>query len=322
MKVLTLLVVLHTSDAFSLNKEWENFKRKYERRYPNLEEENFRRAIFEKTFQEIKHHNERYRKGLETYYLRINDLSDYTDEEMSCCSEKAPKPSITILPNVSTSSRQNLPKMVDWRLRGVVTPVKHQGKCGTCWAFAIIGATEAQYRIHRGSFVILSEQQLVDCVREVSSCRGVYLHETYKYIVKSEGINYDQDYRYQSAPGTCRFRADKPKITFRKYAYLTAISEEDLQWIVANVGPVTVSFDGRGKQFKSYSGGVFYNKTCTRMKTHVAVLVGYGTENGEDFWLVKNSYGPQWGLDGYVKIARNRNNHCGITNRITYPIFD
>ncbi|XP_015836748.1 procathepsin L-like isoform X1 [Tribolium castaneum] len=324
--LIHFLTVLYLSNSLSLNNEWEKFKRKYEKNYPNAHEENFRKSIFTKTLQEVTSHNARYWKGLEKYFVEINKFSDYMEDEMFCCpydlARKPPNPSIVIFPNMSARPQSDLPDMVDWRLQGVVTPVKRQGKCGSCWAFAILGATEAHYRKQRGSFVILSEQQLVDCVREVGTCKGVWLDEVYEYIINSNGINYDQDYRYESAPGSCRFKPNKPTVTFKKYAYLAEISEEDLQWIVAKIGPATVSFDARGSQLKSYSGGIYYNRTCTKTLTHVAVVVGYGTEKGEDYWIVKNSWGPQWGIDGYVKMARNRNNHCGIARKVTYPIFD
>ncbi|XP_064211369.1 procathepsin L-like isoform X2 [Tribolium castaneum] len=321
--LIHFLTVLYLSNSLSLNNEWEKFKRKYEKNYPNAHEENFRKSIFTKTLQEVTSHNARYWKGLEKYFVEINKFSDYMEDEMFCCpydlARKPPNPSIVIFPNMSARPQSDLPDMVDWRLQGVVTPVKRQGKCGSCWAFAIVS-------IH----IISTSFKVSKAWRH-----GSPLQKTARLFCNSQrtttgrlrtrscnGINYDQDYRYESAPGSCRFKPNKPTVTFKKYAYLAEISEEDLQWIVAKIGPATVSFDARGSQLKSYSGGIYYNRTCTKTLTHVAVVVGYGTEKGEDYWIVKNSWGPQWGIDGYVKMARNRNNHCGIARKVTYPIFD
>lgn len=169
--------------------------------------------------------------------------------------------------------------------------------------------------------VTLSEQQLVDCVRKASGCRGGWMTDAYMYIARNGGINYDRDYPYRANDGGCRYQSSKPKVTIRGYAYLTGPNENMLKDMVATKGPVSVAIDAGGN-FASYSKGVYYNPSCSTNKfTHAVVIVGYGRENGQDYWLVKNSWGSNWGLGGYIKMARNRNNHCGIASKASYPVF-
>ncbi|EFA07480.1 procathepsin L [Tribolium castaneum] len=326
--LVVLLLVLYTSDASSLNEKWENFKQKHGRNFLFSKEEFFRKSLFQKKLQEIEDHNERYRKGLETYEMGINKFSDYTDDELFSYTHglqlpsELPEPIIKISPNATLSlSRAGLPSSFDWRSRGVITPVKNQRNCGSCWAFSTNGALEAHYKIRRGSVVTLSEQQLVDCVRQAFGCRGGWMTDAYMYIARNGGINLDRNYPYKASAGPCRFQASKPKVTIRGYAYLTGPNEEMLKHMVVTQGPVSVAIDASGR-FASYGGGVYYNPSCARNKfTHAVVIVGYGRENGQDYWLVKNSWGRDWGLGGYIKMARNRNNHCGIASKASYPVF-
>jgi hypothetical protein len=143
----------------------------------------------------------------------------------------------------------------------------------------------------------------------------------YLYIARNGGINYDRDYRYEARDNACRYRSSMPRVSVRGYAYLTGPNEEMLKDMVVTHGPVSVAFDSGGN-FAGYRGGVYYNPRCSTNKfTHAVVIVGYGRENGQDYWLVKNSWGSNWGQGGYVKMARNRGNHCGIASHASYPVF-
>ncbi|KAJ3637180.1 hypothetical protein MTP99_000656 [Tenebrio molitor] len=330
MKILVVLLLSLYACQASLpesvvSDEWSNFKNLHRRRFMNPVEAVFRERIFEKKLQEVENHNERYRQGLETYELGVNQFSDYTEEELTpythglLLPSEAPEPLISIDANSSLVARARLPASFDWRTRGVVTPVKNQASCGSCWAFSTVGALEAHYRIRYGRTVTLSEQQLVDCVPH--GCRGGWMPNAYLYIARNGGINYDRDYRYEARDNACRYRSSMPRVSVRGYAYLTGPNEEMLKDMVVTHGPVSVAFDSGGN-FAGYRGGVYYNPRCSTNKfTHAVVIVGYGRENGQDYWLVKNSWGSNWGQGGYVKMARNRGNHCGIASHASYPVF-
>ncbi|XP_063905466.1 procathepsin L-like [Zophobas morio] len=332
MKILiVLLVIFYTSQAIlprtAVNEKWDKFKQSNTRRFGNAREERFRKTIFHKKIQEIEDHNERYRKGLETYEMGVNQFTDYTEEELMAYTHglqvplEEPEPLIRIPANGSVSSRAALPASFDWRNSGMVTPVKNQGSCGSCWAFSTTGALESHYKIRYGSTVTLSEQQLVDCVPEAGGCGGGWMADAYMYIARNGGINYDRDYPYQGLDYYCRYNSGRSKVSIRGYAYLTGPNEDMVKDMVVTQGPVSVAIDANGP-FASYSGGVYYNPSCTTTTfTHAVVIVGYGNENGQDYWLVKNSWGPNWGLGGYIKMARNRNNNCGIASYASYPVF-
>jgi C1A family cysteine protease len=332
MKILVVLLVsLYTCQAglpeSLISEQWTNFKNSHRRRFMNPVEEVFRKRIFQKKLQEVENHNERYRQGLETYELGVNQFSDYTEEELLPYTHglrlpsETPEPLISIDANSSLVARATLPASLDWRSRGVVTPVKNQASCGSCWAFSTTGALESHYKIRYGSTVTLSEQQLVDCVPEAHGCSGGWMADAYMYIARNGGINYDRDYPYEARDNACRYSSSRARVSVRGYAYLTGPNEEMLKDMVATQGPVSVAFDAGGN-FAGYSGGVYYNPSCsTNQFTHAVVIVGYGTENGQDYWLVKNSWGSNWGQGGYIKMARNRGNNCGIASKASYPVF-
>ncbi|KAJ3648358.1 hypothetical protein Zmor_020168 [Zophobas morio] len=311
----------------TLTQKWTAFKQSYKMRSFHPKEENIRRTIFQKRLQKIEEHNERYKKGLETYEMVVNRFATFTDKELLAytgglkLSSKNLTSESYILANFSQVAKISLPSSVDWRELGKVTPVKDQGACGSCWAFSVIGAIEAHYSISYDLNVSLSEQQLLDCARECDGCWGGYLDAAYDYIINSGGVSYDSDYPYQAIDHCCQYVDEfKPKVAIQNYSYLWPY-EQVLQYYVATHGPVSVAIDVED-DFVYYSGGVYYNEWCSDYwLNHAVVVVGYGTENGQDYWLVKNSWGSDWGLDGYIKMARNRDNNCGIASSALVPVL-
>ncbi|KAJ3648359.1 hypothetical protein Zmor_020169 [Zophobas morio] len=309
--------------------KWEEFKKLHGKLFTNQEEEYIRRHIFQKKLRKIEKHNDRYRRGLETYEIGLNQFSDYTGEEISIKLHSVENQTQlfyshqheNFLKKQQIDFSTALPLEFDWRTKGMVTPVKDQGVCGSCWAFSTTGAIESHYMIYKNSVVILSEQQLLDCVPEAEGCSGGWMSDAFKYVAKNHGINYYHDYPYEGLKKTCRYNATKPKIVIWGFEYLSQPDEDMLKRMLVMRGPVSVAIDGTGN-FPDYTNGIYYNPTCSRNTfSHAGVIVGYGSENGQDFWLLKNSWGQEWGLDGYIKIARNRGNHCGIASKASYPVF-
>jgi len=195
------------------------------------------------------------------------------------------------------------------------------GKPGSCWAFSTVAATEGIHQITTGKLVSLSEQELVDCDTKGvdQGCEGGYMEDGFEFIIKNGGITSEANYPYKAVDGKCN-KATSPVAQIKGYEKVPPNSEKTLQKAVANQ-PVSVSIDANGEGFMFYSSGI-YNGECGTELDHGVTAVGYGIANGTDYWLVKNSWGTQWGEKGYVRMQRGvaaKHGLCGIALDSSYP---
>ncbi|XP_051149933.1 low-temperature-induced cysteine proteinase-like [Andrographis paniculata] len=217
----------------------------------------------------------------------------------------------------------SLPDSVDWRKNGAVVPVKDQGSCGSCWAFSTIATVEGINQIVTGNLTSLSEQELVDCDRSYNQgCNGGLMDYAFEFIIKNGGIDTEEDYPYKAKDGKCdQYRKNAKVVSIDGYEDVKPRSEKALKKAVAHQ-PVAVAIEAGGRDFQLYESGVFTGKCGTRLD-HGVTVVGYGAENGRDYWIVKNSWGSRWGEEGYIRMARNvpdKSGLCGITSEPSYPI--
>jgi len=213
---------------------------------------------------------------------------------------------------------------VDWRTKGAVTGVKDQGQCGSCWAFSTTGSIEGAYFLAKGQLVSLSEQNLMDCsVAEGNQgCNGGLMDNAFEYVIKNKGIDTEASYTYKTrGPLACQFKPANIGATISSYKDVTEGSESALANAVA-MTPVSVAIDASHQSFQMYSGGIYYEPACSAQSLdHGVLAVGYGSNGANaDYWIVKNSWGGNWGMNGYINMARNRNNNCGIATAASYPI--
>uniref|UniRef100_A0AAY4D9R3 Cathepsin 12 n=1 Tax=Denticeps clupeoides TaxID=299321 RepID=A0AAY4D9R3_9TELE len=191
------------------------------------------------------------------------------------------------------------------------------GYCGSCWAFSTTGAIEGQMFKRTGQLVPLSEQNLLDCSKSYGTygCNGAWMANAYDYVVNN-GLQSSDTYPYTSVvcPITIVARIND-------YRFIPAGDEQALADAVATIGPITVAVDADHSSFLFYSSGIYEEPMCDPNNlSHAVLLVGYGSEGGRDYWIIKNSWGTGWGEGGYMRMVRNGSNTCGIASYALYPV--
>merc|ERR1712212_250796 len=321
--LLGLAALAHAASIpVSSDSDWEQFKEIHGKVYRDHEEEIYRKSIFEENLEHIREHNEQFLSGLKTFSKSANQFADMHLHEIIRGGLKQEKKEHEDMykPRDFTA-----PKSKDWRKEeGVVTGVKNQAQCGSCWAFSTTGSLEGQMMLKKNKKVSLSEQQLVDCSGDFGNygCNGGLMGAAFEYIKSVGGIESEADYPYRARDMSCKANKSKFVATVTGYKRIESGSEEDLLKAVADVGPVSVAIEATF-DFQLYSGGVLIDDTCSpRRLNHGVLAVGYGTTTGSkklDYWIVKNSWGGSWGEKGYVKMARNHKNMCGIATQASFP---
>lgn len=312
--------------------EWSKFKQRFAKIYRNSEEEKMRFSIFKSNKRIVDDHNLQHAKGLKNFTMKINHFADMLNKEFVATMNgyrshrrgRFQSNTFNRLP-----SWISVPDSVDWRKHGAVTPVKDQGNCGSCWAFSSTGALEGQHFRRTGKLVSLSEQNLVDCSAAFGNegCNGGLMDSAFQYVKANGGIDTEQSYPYDARPEMCQFRRDEVGATDVGFVDIPEGDEEALKHAVAIHGPISVAIDAGYASFQFYHGGIYYEPACSRSMVldHGVLVVGYGSEivDGDirqDYWIVKNSWSETWGEHGYIKMARNRGNMCGIASSASYPL--
>jgi len=222
--------------------------------------------------------------------------------------------------NLHVVSGEPLAASVDWREKNAVTPVKNQGQCGSCWAFSTTGSTEGAVSIATGKLISLSEQELVDCAQPEGNhgCQGGLMDMGFEFIIKNGGIASESEYPYDAKNENCKASEEPNKAKISGFKDV-AKGDEDALKDALNKGPVSVAIEADKMAFQFYHQGVF-DGNCGSQLDHGVLVVGYGTDedSGKDYWWVKNSWGEQWGDQGYIRIAMGKD-LCGIADCASYP---
>ena len=214
-----------------------------------------------------------------------------------------------------------IPESLDWREYNLVTPIKNQGDCGSCWTFSATGAMEGAWAKNTSILVSLSEQQILDCVKKDNGCEGGEMNDAFEYAIENSLCIEAQD-PYVAQDENCI--KCKSGIQFSSCKNIQTNNQLDLKDAVANFGPVSVAIQADQSIFRDYRNGIITDKNCGTNLNHGVLIVGYGEEDNLKYWLVKNSWGTNWGEDGYVKILRSDDVNdvgiCGIAMQPSFPI--
>lgn len=327
MKLLLVAVYFVGCHAAFLHQEWNDFKLTHNRSFSGAEEEKLRLQIFLTNKKFIEEHNKRFNDGLESFEMGMNMFGDMTEHEFTELMgrehffQSTRRAGVPLHP--TSTSADSATSHVDWREAGAVTHVRAQGLCGSCWAFSAVGALEGHHAIKTGQLVALSEQNLIDCTLgepyRNSGCKGGFMNSSYQYVIENGGIDTEEAYPYKVREAKCQFNKNAVGATARGYTEIEAGNEEALRDAVQTKGPVSVAMFATARSFVFYKRGVYAESRC-KEPNHAVLVIGYGTENGIEYWHVKNSWGVKWGEQGFFKIRRNFKNHCGIASYASYPI--
>jgi len=310
---------------------FQEFIQKYQKRYESFEERAYRKAVFLKNHFYITSWN---LDPESRFQLKMNHYGDMEREEFQKI--MLPKVKRPESGNGATAihfppeNPKGLPEMIDWRLEGAVTMVKDQGACGSCWTFGSTGSLEGHWKLKTGNLVSLSEQQIVDCCwmnwgtngESTFGCNGGYAAPAFQWIMNNKGIATESDYPYLAQDGECRSYDRTSSVQVAGYYNVSQFSEEALMSAVA-MGPVAIAIDASLDSFRFYGSGVYYDAKCRSgldYLDHEVLAIGYGTMNGTEYWLVKNSWSTHWGDNGYIYMSRDRDNNCGIASQATFPM--
>jgi len=208
-----------------------------------------------------------------------------------------------------------LPDSVDWVSGGLVTEVKDQGQCGSCWSFSATGALEGAWAKAGNALQSFAPQEFVDCdiFRNGGTdmgCNGGLMDSAFKWAMKQPGLCKWESYPYVSgttkSSGTCSDSKCNTELGVPKgYTDVQKNSEDALKSALAQQ-PVSIAIEADQASFQLYKSGVF-SGDCGAKLDHGVLAVGYGNDatTGEPFWNVKNSWGNGWGEAGYIRFTRN-----------------
>jgi C1A family cysteine protease len=295
-----------------------NFISQHGKSYGTRAEYNFRLEQFLKKDAEIKAINE----NATTFTVGHNMFSDWTaDEYKQLLGYKVIEPLMD--KRVEILDTTNLADGVNWVTKGAVTPVKNQGQCGSCWSFSTTGAMEGAHFVKTGKLVSLSEQNLVDCSWLNMGCNGGMMDRAFGYA-ESHPLETEADYPYTAKTGlfACKYDKSKGVVDVTTYKDVAHNSPDQLK-AALNKQPVSIAIEADQTVFQHYTSGVLTGSACGTSLDHGVLAVGYGVENGTEYFLVKNSWSAAWGDKGYIKLGVEAGaGVCGIQSTPSYPTTD
>jgi len=313
MLAATVSAELSSAPAQNLKLMWEAFKKDHRKSYATMEEESNRFSAFVQNLKHIDERNAAEKKAHGSAVHGITRFSDLTPEEFKARYLTYTKGEKTNVSSAKVAPYKGTEELVDWS--GVyTTPVKDQGYCGSCWAFAASEQIESDAMRELSVTYTLSPQQLVECDRTSMGCNGGLQERAYNYVKRAGGIETESDYPYISgedgSADSCHSESNKFVLTVGGYETITD-GEAAMADYIKSTGPLSIAIDAT--TWSTYTGGVM--STCGDSINHAVQLVGVDT--GAGYWKVRNSWSDSWGENGYIRLAYGED-MCGITYDVTY----
>jgi len=304
--------------AFEDDVLFNAWKAQYNKVYPSEEEEAERFDIFKQTLDRVRARNAR--NGSATFGL--TKYSDLTVEEFKSFYLGYIRPERSDV-GVLTPKEIEVPQTFDWRTQNKVTPVKDQEQCGSCWAFSVTENIESMYCVKNNidctTFPPLAPQEIVDCDTTDQGCNGGDPPTAYQFVMSEGGMEDESDYPYTGQDGTCNFQQNLVKVTITNWQYATQNSDETtMQNNLVAWGPLSICVDA--EPWQDYTGGVLMASDCSNQLDHCVQLVGYDMTQSTPFWIVRNSWGADWGENGYIRLQYGQDT-CGCADEATSAII-
>jgi C1A family cysteine protease len=306
----------------AFTEEFEQFIREHEKSYKNDQEKQMRFRIFLQNKRRIAQLNARsIAEGGDAVY-GINGFSDLTPAEFRAtysCNLQSTRELSFIQDPVDLPV--GAPSKYDWRNQGVVTAVKNQGQCGSCWAFSATEGVESANALAGNPIKVLAPQQIVSCDHKDLGCNGGNVDKAWDYVEGAGGLELESDYPYKSGTtgtsGTCNYDKSKVQQTISSYAYATKNKNES-QMVTASYtyGPLSIAVDA--ETWSAYKSGII-TSNCGKNLDHAVQIVGWDLSYSTPYWIVRNSWGSTWGESGYVRVEYNKD-LCGIADDALYAI--
>jgi len=290
-------------------------------------------SVFQARHSLIEEHNARYEAGLESYKMTHNKFSFMSRARLlKFTGETVEAPASDH--NMTTKGGdvidgldpKKTPKSADYR--NLCSPIRNQQECGSCYAFASAAAMEVHLRLKKGIFEDVSEQDIVDCSTAShgnNGCDSGNTMKSFKYINENGFVTKRSVYPYENALGRCRSKRRESAGTVDGYEMVLGMPKEDKMAMVVGLdGPVTIMLQYMPESFYQYDGGIYDDPACGKIDpynpgAHAVAIVGYGSEGGKDFWIIRNSWGPEWGEKGYMRMVRGKT-MCALHIKVILPV--
>jgi len=324
MKSTLVLLAVMVAVALGTREQFEEFKVKYNKNYRSVMEEEYRFRVFEASMKRSAARNTQ--DSLATY--GVTKFSDFTPAEFKAKYLMKPLSleNLPVAPIYSApAAPAALPSSFDWSTKGVVSAVKNQEQCGSCWAFSATECIESVFALAKKNKAadVLGPQQIVDCdtAGQDQGCNGGYPYGAFEYIISAGGQETEAAYPYTAQDGTCQFNAASIKDTISNWAYVTQSSDEKaMQQYVYSTSPISVCVDG-ADVWQDYNGGVVTPSSgCGTTLDHAVQITGWQVQNNTNVWNVRNSWGADWGEAGYIWLQIG-GDVCGVADLVTAATF-